>query len=347
MVDERVFISYGKADQDYAGRLAEYLAHAGIGTWYDVDLASQRVDPHVQEQIDGCRAFMVVMTPESLSSERVNNELYRARSRAKPVLPILRGGDVFSTLREAEVFDATDGRLPDDVFLGRVRAALAPKSTLVSAGTPSDPAASHPPQEPAEQQPTYQQPAPTAAAYPPPPGADPQAPSQHPGQAYPAPGAPMPPPGVPPHYPPPGQYPVPAPAPKRRLGLIIGILAAVAVVLVAIAGVVVYTQLVADTPRGAVNAWFDALKERDIDGVRALTCAEFASEVAEVDFSEAITTVSWDVTAVNEVNSDSATATIDISYTERGQTERETVTFSVVKENGDWKVCGPAEQSVP
>ena len=152
---------------------------------------------------------------------------------------------------------------------------------------------------------------------------------------------------MPPQYPPPGQYPVPAPAPKKRLGLIIGIVAAVMVVLVAIAGVAVYMQLVADTPRGAVNAWFDALKERDIDSVRALTCAEYASEVAEVDFSEEITTVSWEVTAVNEVNSDSATATIDISYTERGQTERETVTFSVVKENGDWKVCGPAEQSVP
>jgi uncharacterized membrane protein len=156
------------------------------------------------------------------------------------------------------------------------------------------------------------------------------------------------PPGVPLQYPPPGQYPVPAPAPKKRLALIIGIVAAVVVVLVAIAGVVVYTQLVADTPRGAVNAWFDALKERDIDGVRALTCAEFASEVEQSDLeSEEITTVSWEVTAVNEVNNDLATATIDISYTERGQTERETVTFSVVKENGDWKVCGPAEQSVP
>ena len=124
----------------------------------------------------------------------------------------------------------------------------------------------------------------------------------------------------------------------------IGIVAAVVVVLVAIAGVVVYMRVVVETPRRAVNAWFDALKERDIDGLRALTCAEFASEVEQSDLeSEEITSVSWEITAVDEVNSDSAKATIDISYIERGQTERETVTFSVVKENGDWKVCGPTD----
>ena len=150
MVDERVFISYGNADQDYAGRLAEYLAQAGIGTCYDADSVGQRVDAHIRKQINDCGAFIVVMTPESLSSERVNNELYLARSGAKPVLPILRGGEVFSTLREAEVFDATDGRLPDDVFLARVRAALAPESKLVSAGAPSDAGASHPAQEPVD-----------------------------------------------------------------------------------------------------------------------------------------------------------------------------------------------------
>jgi hypothetical protein len=41
---------------------------------------------------------------------------------------------------------------------------------------------------------------------------------------------------------------------------------------------------------------------------------------------------------------DSAVATIDLAFTDNGTPRNETVKFSVVKEGGDWKVCGPAEE---
>jgi hypothetical protein len=152
---------------------------------------------------------------------------------------------------------------------------------------------------------------------------------------------------VPPQYPVPGQHPVPGPAPKKRLGLIIGIIAAVILLGIAglgIAGYVVYTRLASDTPRDAVNAWFEALKDRDTNALRATTCAQYQDEVDEANLDdEEITTVTWNITAIDEINAESATATIEIDFTDNGEPRHETLHYSVVKENGDWKVCGPTD----
>ena len=342
-VGERVFISYGEADREYVGRLAQYLAQAGIGSSYDANSAGQRVDAHVEDQIDDCGAFIVVMTPESLSSAEVNNDLYRARARAKAVLPVLLRGEVFGTLRDAEVFNARDGRLPDDAFLGRLRAALripdasepAPPTVLMNTLPPVSPLV-----------PVGEPPLPAGYA-----AGSLHRRATHPfrrriqRQAYPPPGVPMPPPGygpVPPQVP--GQYPVPAPGPRKHLGLIVGIV--VVAVLVAIAGVVVATRfLAADTPRSAVEAWLGAIKDENIGKIRSLTCARYQSDVEDFQVPDDVTDFTWNITDVNEIDEDSATATVEVSFNEGGQPERESATFSMVKENGDWKVCGPAEES--
>jgi hypothetical protein len=240
-VGERVFISHGDADRDYVLRLVEYLAQAGIGSDNHADSAGQRVDAHAQQQIDDCGAFIVVMSPESLSSASVNNDMYVARSRGKTVLPVLLRGEAFVTLRNTGYFDSTDGRMPDEAFVRRLRAALdlasgpadsasvpaaAPMAPLsvpapptvsmatlpaaaqfVSVGEPLAPAAA----EATVPAPAYQPPpAPPAATYPPaaeypPPGGYPEQPVPPPG------GYPVPPPsGYPPEYPPaPGQPPAP------------------------------------------------------------------------------------------------------------------------------------------
>jgi hypothetical protein len=153
---------------------------------------------------------------------------------------------------------------------------------------------------------------------------------------------------VPPQYPAPGQYPVPGPAPKKRLGLIIGIIAAVVLVLIAIAGVVVYnvyTGLGSDTPRSAANEWFTALKRQDIDRVRALTCAQFRDDIDDANLrDDEVTSVTWNIVAINEIDGEKAVATIDISYMDNGESRSDTVKYSIIKEDGDWKVCGPADE---
>ena len=406
---KRVFISYSSADQAYVERLAAHLAESGIDSWHDAEvLRSQGQHAQVQQQLDESDAFVVVMSPEALGSQWVNNDLYLANSRGKTVVPVLLRGEVFATLRNAWPLDATGGKMPDDALVNRLRAALGasapaaadvpapPTVTMASlpgqrepaaVPTPTDstlamPGSVPPPMPPVTARldfsnpapppapPPPYQPAPAAsptAVYPPPPGGFPGQPVPQPGgyppasppagyppaappfpgqpAAYPA--APAPPgyPGMPPTYPPPGQYPVPTPPPRRNLALIIGIIAAVVMVIVIGAGVGVFLYVrSADSPKTAVNAWFSALKDRDVDAVKQKTCAQYAGDVDAGDLNdEEVTTVTWNITNVTQ-NGDSAVATIELSYVDQGETRHETVRFSVLKENGDWKVCGPAAE---
>ncbi len=401
---KRVYISHSAVDQAYVDRLAAHLAEAGIETWHDAEtLRSQGLHTQAQQHIDDSAAFIVIMSPEALASEWVNNDLYFANSRSKTVVPILLRGEVFGTLRNAWPLDATGGRMPDDALVNRLRAAIdvpmpaataamsapiaqsevpAPPTVTMqslprepasvaaqSTGVPQQPPSYEPPQPPTYQPPylapPVPSPAPPAATYPPPPGGypgQPMPPGAYPPPtppatypppqqppAYPPPPYPTAPPGypggAPPTYPPPGQYPVPAPPPRRNPALIIGIIVAVVVLLGAGAGVLLYLRASADTPRTAVNAWFNALKDRNVDAARNLTCARYANDFNEVDLNdEEIRTVSWNITGMTE-SGDSAVATIDLSYSDNGTNRNETVKFSVVKEGGDWKVCGPADES--
>src|SRR5258706_12251120 len=117
-VDQRVFISYSRADRAYVERLIAHLAEAGIGSWHDDDvLAGQRFDVFIQKQVDDCGAFIVVMSPDSLSSELVNNALFHAKARGKRVFPLLLRAEVFVTRPLIDHQDVTNERMPDERFM--------------------------------------------------------------------------------------------------------------------------------------------------------------------------------------------------------------------------------------
>src|SRR5262245_55902827 len=80
-----------------------------------------RWEKTIAQQIDGCSAVVVVMTPAAEASAWVANEIFRAEARGKPVLPLLRDGDVFFRLGHAQYEDVTSGAMPTDRFLGRLR----------------------------------------------------------------------------------------------------------------------------------------------------------------------------------------------------------------------------------
>jgi hypothetical protein len=398
---KRVYISHSAADQEYVERLVAHLADAGIETWHDAE-PGQGLQTQAQQRIDDSAAFVIVMSPEALASESVNNDLYLANARGKSVVPVLLRGEVFPTLRNAWPLDVTGGRMPDDALVNRLRAAIGvPTPASTAAAVPSQPVAPAPaaaltsqplsaaevpapptvtmqsvsgvsepgvpqqaPAYQAQQPPAFQPPPPPyppppAASYPPPPGGYPGQPASPSGYPPPTPPGTYPPPpqppayppsppgypgGVPPTYPPPGQYPVPTPPPRRNLGLIIGIIVGVVILVAAGVGVFLYLRIASDTPRNAVNAWFTALKDQDVEKVRNLTCARYSNDFNEVDLNdEEVRTVTWNITGLTE-SGDSAVATIDLAFTDNGTPRNETVKFSVVKEGGDWKVCGPAEE---
>jgi hypothetical protein len=183
-----------------------------------------------------------------------------------------------------------------------------------------------------------------------PPGSYPPPGSSYPPQSgYPPPGAPppgYPPPGAPPPGYPPAGGPVPgAPPPKKKTGLIIGIVAA-AVVLVlagcAIGAVVLIRTLGGGSPESAVNDYFSAYRDADFDKAMDATCAIDRENIDESEWREevgAIEQLEWSIVSVDE-SGDEATVRTRVSVTFQGQTDSQTLPVPVVKEDGDWRVCG-------
>jgi hypothetical protein len=123
IVAGHVFVSYSRKDSDYVRRLVQHLIAAQIPVWIDdaIDYG-QHWEDVICEQVDTCAVIMPVMTPDSASSMWVRNELARARSRDKMILPVLLAGEVFFSLGHVEYEDVTGGRMPTPAFVERIRA---------------------------------------------------------------------------------------------------------------------------------------------------------------------------------------------------------------------------------
>jgi Tol biopolymer transport system component len=116
-----VFISYSHLDGDYAHRLAKALEQKGHSVWIDerIDFGTQwpRV---IEEHVDACSAFIVIMTPRSKQSIWVQNELIRANRKGKAVFPLLLEGEQWLSVEATQYVDVTGGRLPPPDFYERL-----------------------------------------------------------------------------------------------------------------------------------------------------------------------------------------------------------------------------------
>jgi DNA-binding winged helix-turn-helix (wHTH) protein len=128
-----IFISYSHNDSAYTHKLANSLEERGFEVWI-----GERIDygtrwPHViQEHVDGCSAFVVVMTPNSYESEWVQNELVRAKRKRKPIFPLLlEGSEPWLSVEATQCCDVRAGKLPPADFYARL-ATVVPVRTLVS-----------------------------------------------------------------------------------------------------------------------------------------------------------------------------------------------------------------------
>jgi formylglycine-generating enzyme required for sulfatase activity len=113
-----IFISYSHKDSDYAHRLAEELGQKGFSVWIDdrIDYGTQwpRV---IQEHLDDCSAFVVIMTPRSYQSNWVQNELNRAMAKGKSIFPLLlEGDDTWLSVQATQYVDVRDSGLPPERF---------------------------------------------------------------------------------------------------------------------------------------------------------------------------------------------------------------------------------------
>jgi tetratricopeptide (TPR) repeat protein len=100
-MSKEVFVSYSRDDSKFADRLATDLYSRGIEVWMD----KKRIKPGdpwdstVQKALIECEYFMVVLSPISVSSQNVLDEINYALNNSKRVLPVL-------------VLDIKDGDIP-------------------------------------------------------------------------------------------------------------------------------------------------------------------------------------------------------------------------------------------
>jgi WD40 repeat protein len=87
----RVFISYSRADEDFARRLATDLDRLGAEVWLDVDDIPPGANwsTAVQQGLDACDALLLIISPEAMASKNVEDEWQYVRDEGKAILPVL------------------------------------------------------------------------------------------------------------------------------------------------------------------------------------------------------------------------------------------------------------------
>ena len=121
----QVFLSYSRADEQYANELVDHLREHGIDVWIDnaVDYGSRwaRV---IKDNLQGAAGLMVIMSPDSEDSVWVEREIDEAEMQGKPIFPLLLRGRRFFRLADLQYEDVADGKLPSEEFVQRLRDAI-------------------------------------------------------------------------------------------------------------------------------------------------------------------------------------------------------------------------------
>jgi serine/threonine protein kinase len=120
-----IFLSYSRADGDYARSVAGYLRGHGFAVWMDDKIEpSEEWWPNIVEALDQCCAFIVIMSPSSAESRWVARETLLADEKRKPAFPLLLRGKAFPIYVATQYADVSDGSMPNEVFLRRLAGAM-------------------------------------------------------------------------------------------------------------------------------------------------------------------------------------------------------------------------------
>ncbi len=106
-----LFISYAREDGAFALRLAHSLREAGIAIWLDkLDIPSgARWDTAIQQALNDCASLLVVLSPASVASENVLDEIGFALHKKKHIVPVLfRPCDMPFRLHRFQYVDFTE-----------------------------------------------------------------------------------------------------------------------------------------------------------------------------------------------------------------------------------------------
>jgi hypothetical protein len=88
----KYFFSYARSDAEFVLRLARELRAAGAGIWVDkLDiLGGERWDQAVEAALRSCQGMIVILSPQSVSSENVMDEVSFALGAKKLIVPVIK-----------------------------------------------------------------------------------------------------------------------------------------------------------------------------------------------------------------------------------------------------------------
>jgi len=87
----KIFLSYARQDGEFTLKLAIRLKDAGVEIWIDqLDIpAGERWDRAIQQSLESCKALLLVLSPASVDSENVMDEVGFAAEERKLIVPVL------------------------------------------------------------------------------------------------------------------------------------------------------------------------------------------------------------------------------------------------------------------
>lgn len=87
-----VFISYSRSDSEFALKLGRDLGAEGVNIWLDqLEINTGQIwDVEIEKALETCSKFLIILTPSSVSSKNVHDELSYALANSKQVYPVLR-----------------------------------------------------------------------------------------------------------------------------------------------------------------------------------------------------------------------------------------------------------------
>ncbi|HUT47442.1 MAG TPA: TIR domain-containing protein [Sedimentisphaerales bacterium] len=110
MEELKYFFSYSRKDSEFVLKLAKDLRAASVNLWLDqLDVVGgQHWDSTVEEALRGSKGMIAVLSPESVASENVMDEVSYALDEGKLVVPVLiRSCNIPLRLRRVQYIDFT------------------------------------------------------------------------------------------------------------------------------------------------------------------------------------------------------------------------------------------------
>jgi hypothetical protein len=137
----KIFISYSRVDSEFAEKLVTDLRSAGVDLWFDQHdiVPGDRWDSAVESALMTSPRLLVVLTPDSVASQNVMDEVAEALKLGKRIVPVLH--------RQCDI-PFRIGRLQYVDFTGSYERGIKQLMAIVSAPQPA-------PTDPTSAPPTY------------------------------------------------------------------------------------------------------------------------------------------------------------------------------------------------